>query len=117
MEFTDDPKIVVSNKEGRVEGIKKDFEKLVKKRVASGQELANLRGRMMFSNSQYYGRVGATAFRVLNKVDVSGGPKVITEEVKEAMRWWFEAVEDAPPREITFNKPLPQLNNISNVSN
>jgi len=108
-EFLADPRILIRNKEGRVPEIRKSYEELKKKRVMSGQELANLRGRMAYSSLQYFGKVGVYPFHVLNKVDACTGPRLMQPQVREAIEWWLESVQDMPPREIQFGKVLPPI--------
>ena len=64
---------------------------------------------MGFSNSQYFGRIGANTFHVMNKVDACSGPRWISPELEEAVDWWLEVVKDMPPRVITFKDDRPPI--------
>ena len=77
--------------------------------MATGQEISALRGRMGFSNSQYFGRIGANTFHVMNKVDACSGPRWVPPELEEAVDWWLDAVKDMPPMRITFGDDRPPI--------
>ena len=55
----------------------------------SPAEATELRGRLIFSNSQTYGRMGALAYYQLGIKAKEVGPFLrISPELKEALEWW-----------------------------
>ncbi len=60
-----DPKIVVSNKKERIKDIVAKIREHLRRDEISAAEAAELRGKLVFSNSQTYGRMGALAYHCL----------------------------------------------------
>ena len=57
----DEPALVVRNKPGRAEEIEKAIKRHLRVGLMSPAEASQLRGRLVFSNSQTFGRMGALA--------------------------------------------------------
>lgn len=109
LSFTVEPKIIVSNKDGRVKEVKEMFAGCVARKSISGHEVTQVRGRMRYFLAQCYARIGGHAFRVLNKYDSGAGPRWVDPEMKEAIERWVDAVEKTPPRSISFTDSRPPV--------
>ena len=83
----DDPKIVVENKKDRVAEIKRRILNHLDKEEMSEAEAAELRGKLVFSNSQTYGRMGALAYHHLGRKTTKSGP---SKHIDQDLRWALE---------------------------
>ncbi len=91
-----DPKIIVENKEERIREIVGRIDHHLKIESISAAEAAELRGKLVFSNSQTSGRMGALAHHHLGKKAAgSGGPSRLDVDLKRALRWWKEHIVGA----------------------
>ena len=70
-------------------------------------EAAELRGRLVFSNSQTFGRMGALSYYHLGKQAAAGASWFISEELRWALGWWRSHVADAKPRRISTGLQRP----------
>jgi len=107
--YTAEPRIVIANTKKRLECIEEMYEQMKEKQIASGAEIAALRGKMQFSNAQAFGRIGASAFHTLNKVDACSGPRWLSPDVREAIEWWLDAISEMPQRNMDVSDRRPPI--------
>ena len=101
----DDPALVVRNKPGRIEEIEKAIKRHLQVGLMSPAEASQLRGRLVFSNSQTFGRMGALAYNYLGqKVAEGGGAWSMSQDLEWPLEWWLEQVSKAKPRRIPVGK-------------
>ncbi len=101
----EDPRIVVANKEERIKDIVAKIHGFLRRDEISPAEAAELRGKLVFSNSQTYGRMGALAYYHLGQVaSRAGGSKYLGQDLRWALRWWIDHMENAKPRVIRVGK-------------
>ena len=95
----EDPKITVKNKEDRVKELCKKIKEYLDNETMTPAEASEIRGKLIFSNSQTYGRMGALAYHHLGKkAHKSSGNFHVDEELRWALQWWVEHIENAKPR-------------------
>ena len=64
-------------------------------------EATELRGKLIFSNSQTYGKMGALAYYQLGlKAKENGSNVRISKELRWALLWWTEHISKCKPRLI-----------------
>lgn len=94
------------NKEGRIKKLKKQIFEINKHKMLPPSVVAQLRGKIVFSNSQVAGRVGAVALNLLGKH--SGGR--IRDDLSLALDWWVQVVDKrAKPRTIMVGDERPPI--------
>ena len=75
-------------------------------------QAAKLRGRLGFSQSLLFGKVGRALLQPLTQRQYSkatGRGRPLSDELSEALRWWLGALECAPPRSIPYVIVKPVL--------
>ena len=98
--------IEVKNKPERIANLTEQITTIQKTRIMSKLAVAELRGKMTFSNSQVNGRVGAVALNILGRHQ--GGR--IKQDLSVALDWWMKAVsERAKPRTIQVGDLRPPI--------
>ena len=96
-----DPKIVVKNKESRIEEICHSIHDHFQSGEMRPDEATELRGKLIFSNSQTYGKMGALAYYQLGlKAKEHGSNSRISKELRWALLWWTEHIFKCKPRII-----------------
>ena len=105
------PFLVVSNKKSRIESLRTQIQDILHRGIMSSAEAAQLRGKLVFANSQTFGRIGAVAFAHLSKRTHSGSPSFqpLEVELKWALEWWLQYLKEAKPRFVPLagvRKPL-----------
>ena len=105
--FCDDARTIkVLNKKDRIDKLRTQIEEIQTTKMLPTSTVQRLRGKMVFSNSQVNGRVGAVAPNLLGKHH--GGR--IRKDLDMALGWWIEAVGDrAKPRTITVRDTRPPI--------
>ena len=78
------PCLVVSNTENRVKELTKTIREFLKSGKMSAAEAAQLRGRLVFANSQIFGKLGAMAYHYLGKMAHFAGP---AKDLDAELRW------------------------------
>jgi len=107
---SDDPRVVVANKPDRIKEICKKIETHLGQESMTPAEAAELRGRLVLSNSQTYGRMGALAYHYLGrKANKSGDSGALSQDVMWALRWWKKHVAEAKPRTVRVGKQRSPL--------
>ncbi len=101
----EDPRIVVENKAERVKEICDRIEEHLKTESMTPAEAAELRGRLVFSNSQTFGRMGALTYHYLGqKAHKSGDSSAISKDVLWSLKWWRNHVAHAKPRTVRVGR-------------
>eukprot|EP00973_Karenia_brevis_P080560 11177199-Karenia_brevis.AAC.1 len=71
---------------------------------------ASLRGRVIFSEQQCHGRMGAMATTALGvRARQNAGPFGLDDEIMKALRFVTGPLKTARPREIDFKDPRPPV--------
>ena len=66
---------------------------------------SQLRGRLVFSNSQTFGRAGALAYSALTKKASEGGHSTyMGKDFINSLRWWSSYFTTAKPRKVPVGK-------------
>ena len=94
--------IYVRNTESRVAELCSDFEALVQKGGVRVAHARSIQGRMMFADSQIFGRAGKRCMKVLSVSALSGWHKFSKFEVACIVQFVM-ALRSGPPREIRSN--------------
>ena len=68
-----DPHLIVANKGSRVDELVERLSRILKEDKLTSQEAARLRRRLVFANSQTFGRLGALAFHYWGVLSSSPG--------------------------------------------
>jgi len=97
-----DPKIIVRNKVTRIEEICQDIDSYFETGSMTPSQATTLRGRLVFSNSQTYGRKGALAYYHLGLIaNMPGNPWIpLGTKLRWPLQWWKEQVAGCKPRTI-----------------
>ena len=91
--LSDDPQIVVKNKESRIEEICLSIHDHLQRGEMIPAEATELRGKIIFSNSQTYGKMGALAYYQFGlKAKETGSIARISKELRWALLWWTEHI-------------------------
>jgi hypothetical protein len=102
--------LIVENKPDRIKGISDRIDRHLADDSMTPAEAAELRGRLVFSNSQTYGRTGALAYYQLGIKAKGNGPlHFMTSDLKWALRWWKSHLQNSKPRMVRVGpqrKPL-----------
>ena len=108
--LTESPHFVVRNKVTRIEEICRSIDNHLDRRSMSSAEATELRGRLIFSNSQTYGRMGALAYFQLGLKAKEDGPFLrIRPELREALLWWKRQISNCKPRIIRTGPQRPPV--------
>ena len=76
----------------------------------SSAEAAEPRGRVIFSNSQTYGRMGALAYYQFGLKAKEAGPFLrMSQELEEALLWWKQQISSCKPRIIRTGPQRPPV--------
>ena len=96
-----DPKIVVRKQAEQDRRTLRDHRRHLAKQRMSPHEARELRGRLVVSNSQAFGKLGATAFfELTRKAESPQGRDELGGSLKSALTWWKDHVARAKPRAI-----------------
>ncbi len=102
--------LIVENKPDRIKEISDRIDRHLADDSMTPAEAAELRGRLVFSNSQTYGRTGALAYYQLGIKAKGNGPlHFMTSDLKWALRWWKSHLQNSKPRMVRVGpqrKPL-----------
>jgi len=100
----------ITNKPKRIEELCRTIEEIVDTNACDRDRLRSLRGRLIFTRAQTFGKVGGIAMRALNRAaEQTSHGKELDAEVVEAL-WVFRSfLQDAPPREIRCQHLQPPL--------
>jgi hypothetical protein len=100
----EDPVLLVGNKLDRVQTIVKDMVGALQHNKLTQAGAARLRGKLVFANSQTFGRLGALAFHYLGRrADQSGTTSRLSLELRWALEWWTLHMTDTKPRTVPLN--------------
>ena len=97
---------IIRNKTERIMQITQDLEEIIQKQTVSAAQASVLKGRMSFSNSQTYSRVGVVGFKCLEKRSNHATIGKLREDECRAITWWIEAITQLPPRSIPYKHPF-----------
>ena len=92
--------IIVSNKDGRIEGIRSAVEELQSKGTMNFKEALSVKGKLQFAEGQLFYRVAAPACRLLAKWASDGGERPLDERMRLGLRKAIEAIFWAGPRVV-----------------
>jgi hypothetical protein len=96
--------IIIGNTARRREAIAETIDSILLKDAISALEVASLKGRLAFSESQHWSRVGCLATRALASVCVAGAPPGLPVEVREALKIVRWLILHAPPRKLHLSE-------------
>ena len=75
-------------------------------------QAAKLRGRLGFSQSLLFGKMGRALLQPLAQRQYSkrlGRSRPLTEDLSDTLSWWITAIENAPPRSIPYRMAKPSV--------
>ena len=106
----DDPRLIVSNKPSRIKELRNQIQGILANQHLRPSEAAQLRGRLVFANSQTFGKMGAVAFNALGRRAHCHGPTTsLDADLTWALEWWSTYLMDPQPRTIplaNMRKPV-----------
>ena len=91
---------IIKNKTERILQITQNLKEIIQKQTVSAAQASVLKGRMSFSNSQTYSRVGVVGFKCLEKRSNHATVGRLKEDECRAITWWTDAITQLPPRSI-----------------
>jgi hypothetical protein len=92
--------LTVGNTQARKEEVGKDIDAVLAGPFVQGSRLVSLRGRLLFAESQVFGRKAALKMKVLS-AHCNRKPRVfLNTELREALAYLKDRVLNAPPRVI-----------------
>jgi len=95
------PVLVVKNTEDRIKEIRNEIRDRLKTGELSAAQASQLRVRLVFANSQTFGRMGAMAFHYLGRrAHMIGASKKMDAELRWALEWWDTHMSSAKERHI-----------------
>ena len=98
---TEVPVLVVKNTEDRIKEIRAEIKERLHTSQLSAAQASQLRGRLVFANSQTFGRMGAMAFHYLGRrAHMIGASKKMDVELRWALEWWHTHMGTAKERRI-----------------
>ena len=101
----DDPQIRVENKKDRVAEICERISEHLEHDAMTPAEAAELRGKLVLSNSQTYGRFGALAYHHLGKkAGKMASGSYLDDDLRWALQWWTRHIKKAKPRIVRTGK-------------
>ncbi len=101
------PTSKIANTEQRVRGLKKDIGRILSIGRLTAAEAAKLRGRLVFSNSQVFGRVGAMAFYHLGRrADKGGQVTSLDAQLRWCLKWWSNHLASTEPRTVPLGRQV-----------
>ena len=89
-----------------------DLEVILKGGRLTPAQAAKVRGRLGFSQSLFFGRVGRALlgpFSDRQYTAATGTHHPLTDDIREALQWWIQCLERATPRRVSFNPQSPVL--------
>ena len=96
-------KIIVKNPKERARKIKTEIAMLLQSNKISPAQAASLRGRLGFSQTLMFGRIGSSRNCHLIQRQYSKSKNVrITPLIKEELVWWFKNIDTLPHRHINL---------------
>ena len=97
-------RIKIENKPSRIKQITETIDEVSKHWYMSSHGASELLGRIQFSTSQVYGKVGALASRELGKISPHpNGRGEVTTLTRKALAWLKHALVHGKPRSIPIN--------------
>ena len=106
----DHPRLVVSNKPSRIKELRNQIKQILENQHLRPTEAAQLRGRLVFANSQTFGKMGAVAFNELGRRAHCHGPlTTLDADLIWALEWWATYLIDPQPRTVplaNMRKPV-----------
>ena len=96
----------------RRDDLMNDIRKILAYDQLNPAQAAKLRGRLGFSQSLLFGKVGRALLQPLTNRQYSRAPgrsHPLSEDLAEALRWWLSALECAKPRTIPYKIVKPAL--------
>ena len=93
---------LVCNTESRVDELCADLESLIHKGGVSVAHARSIQGRMMFADSQIFGRAGKRCMKVLSLAELCGWHKFSDFEVR-CIKQFMHLLKSGPAREIRAN--------------
>ena len=98
--FSEEGKIVVENKEGRVDVLWTTIKDIRDKGWLGFKEALSVRGKMGYAEGQLFSRVAAPACRILSRWAKDGRRKKVTEELLYALAAGLYALQTGGPRVV-----------------
>ena len=95
-----DKKVVVANKEGRLDGIWEAIKMVKEKQYMGFKDALSIRGKMAYAEGQLFSRVAAPACRVLSRWASDGAYKRVTEELLYVLAAGLHALQSGGPRVV-----------------
>jgi len=102
--------ITVRNTKSRTNEIRRCIQGHLDRGSMSPAEASRLRGRLVFANSQTFGKIGALTYHHLGeKANQPGGSRTMSYELKWSLEWWMEHMTTAKERTIPVGKQKPPV--------
>ena len=99
-----------TNKKSRVDEIAQDVQRIAGAGFIRRAEARSIRGRVLFSRAQVFGKVGASALQALGKVaDCTEGSPALGDRAIAALQWLVAMLQELRPREISVRHEPPLL--------
>ena len=99
------PYLTVQNKPERVKDISELIANALWANKITPSEAARLRGRLVFANSQTFGRRGALAFHYLgHRVGNANSGPGLSQELRWALVWWKHHLQNSEPRKVPLGR-------------
>ena len=103
-------KIVVKNPREKARKIRTEIAKILQNKRLSPAQAASLRGRIGFSQTLMFGRLGRSRnCHLIQRQYSNVKSHLITANLKEELLWWFKNIESLPHRQI---KLVHEPNNV-----
>ena len=97
----------VCNTQGRKDEVKDQIDTIIRQKGARGSTLASLRGRLLFAESQVFGRRAAQEMKVLGGFCDVGGWVKMNDRLETALSFLRDKIISGPPRSLSLrSKPL-----------
>ena len=96
----------------RKDDLSNDIRQILSYNQLNPSQAAKLRGRLGFSQSLLFGKVGRALLQPITQRQYSrrvGRARPLTPELTDALQWWLAALESAPARPIPFSVVRPVL--------
>ena len=108
--FVDQPELTVTNTERRATALRESIQKILVEDHLSPMEAAKLRGKLLFANSQAFGRCGALAtYHFGQRAEKGGSPPRLDAGVRWSLKWWLDRLTHGVSRTIPFSRRFRPL--------
>ena len=98
------PFLFVSNKPGRAEAIQKSIAEVLDAGKLAGVVAQLIRGKLVYTRTQIFGRIGAMASHLLKDVTLLGSQEVRSDRATRfALSFWHDFLKDPIPRTVPLS--------------